>query len=560
MNLIKIYSRFKNDIRERFDNNPKRMTYNAIKKALPELIYTYETRHNMFRFKDILYCIINGIDDIPKCKMCNNYVQIKNFNAGFRKCCCEKCRKLYEKTNEHSQAQSIKNKGVNTKQNHKNDYMFSEYQYTYRGAVKLDNGKRDTVRYTLHDYCKHGDVDVYLDNAIVLNEKRKDHEGGYCLACNKELFETYIPTIEEQNEILSTYKDFYKNNRFAMDRDFWIRYYPKTFKVLILYYKEHCDNDFIITYDNVDKEYSRIIQEANYCILNDLKERPLCPYPGCTNHRSFYNIQEGYLSFCEEHKHQTHVSAQELDLYNYLISIGEHPERNTRSVINGNELDFYFPELNKAIEYNGVWFHSLKVKPEGYHINKFNECAKKNIGLLTIWEDMWIHRPDACKHRIRRHLNITKPCFDKIDIIKISLEDFRSQFAMFSLDSYDRVIGNECLAIRCGDEDYVYVNYDFIVSGDGMVIRTAYPIKDISDEEYFYLLNELKKFFRLNYIIMVEDADTCSEFAMLPNNNKSIFPITVRASKGCREGYVLFYEKNELSYDIEMIGRISYKI
>ena len=42
-------------------------------------------------------------------------------------------------------------------------------------------------------------MEVYLDNIIALTTKRNDHEGCYCLECNKELFETFEPTEEEYN-------------------------------------------------------------------------------------------------------------------------------------------------------------------------------------------------------------------------------------------------------------------------------------------------------------------------------------------------------------------------
>ena len=556
MDLIKIYGKYKNAIKEKYDNNTKRMKYSCFCKDFPDLIETYNTLHKDFRFKDILYCIINDIDSIPKCAVCDNYVEIKNFNVGFRKCCSVDCRQKYEKTEDYSRHISNINKEVCKKHEHKYDYLFDGYDYEYCYKHVLLDGTIDRVKYKIYNYCKHGDIDVYLDNAIVLNEKRTDHEGGYCLDCNKEIFETYNPTEEEQNKILLRYKDFYNKNHFAMNRDFWIRYYPKTFKVLILYYKRCCDKDFVISYENVERDYIKIIQETNYCIINDLEERPLCPYPGCSNHRTFYNIQEGYLSFCEEHKHQTHVSAQELQLYDYLKDIGLNPQRNNRDIIKGCELDFYFPDKNRAIEYNGVWFHSLNVKPEGYHNNKFLKCKDAGIGLLCIWEDMWKNRPLACEERIKRH------CFEalgRIDVIQhkeIERDDFLNMFKTYSLDKFTSIKGQRFCVLNYNNSK-MYINYD--VENDIVKVRTMFSVGIYNDNWYCDVVIGWFKYYFSDYrcLVVEEDGDvfTPELLRRCGDDNYWIEPVIVKANKGERTEYNMGVDA-EGCYTVEQTGRL----
>lgn len=69
---------------------------------------------------------------------------------------------------------------------------------------------------------------------------------------------------------------------------------------------------------------------------------------------------------------------------------------NDRSVLNGKELDFYFPEHSLAVEISPARTHNVKMgfagSPEvdkNYHLNKFIECDKKGIELITIfdWHD-----------------------------------------------------------------------------------------------------------------------------------------------------------------------------
>jgi hypothetical protein len=75
----------------------------------------------------------------------------------------------------------------------------------------------------------------------------------------------------------------------------------------------------------------------------------------------------------------------ETNLYNIISTIYDgNIIRNTRKVIYPFELDIYLPELNIAIEYNGVYWHSMK--NEDYHYIKSSKCDDVGINLLHIWD------------------------------------------------------------------------------------------------------------------------------------------------------------------------------
>ena len=60
---------------------------------------------------------------------------------------------------------------------------------------------------------------------------------------------------------------------------------------------------------------------------------------------------------------------------------------NTRTIIKPLELDFYIPDYNLAIEYNGLYRHADLGK--NYHYNKSKMCEEKGIRLIHIWEHEW---------------------------------------------------------------------------------------------------------------------------------------------------------------------------
>jgi hypothetical protein len=53
------------------------------------------------------------------------------------------------------------------------------------------------------------------------------------------------------------------------------------------------------------------------------------------------------------------------------------------------ELDIYLPDLNKAIEYNGIYWHSSDIVTERDKIRK-NQCKEKSIDLLTLLDKEWL--------------------------------------------------------------------------------------------------------------------------------------------------------------------------
>jgi len=66
---------------------------------------------------------------------------------------------------------------------------------------------------------------------------------------------------------------------------------------------------------------------------------------------------------------------------------------NDRQILNGLELDFYFPSLSAAVEFNGVW-HLKPIRGEEKlkatqqrDIVKAIQCKEKNIKLLTLVDE-----------------------------------------------------------------------------------------------------------------------------------------------------------------------------
>ena len=69
--------------------------------------------------------------------------------------------------------------------------------------------------------------------------------------------------------------------------------------------------------------------------------------------------------------------------------------QNCRNIIAPLEIDIFIPSKNIAIEYDGLYWHSSnkfsgRTIEKKYHLNKTEQCLKKGIKLIHIFENEWI--------------------------------------------------------------------------------------------------------------------------------------------------------------------------
>lgn len=96
------------------------------------------------------------------------------------------------------------------------------------------------------------------------------------------------------------------------------------------------------------------------------------------------------------------VSSPEREIRKYIETFYEGKIiSGDRHVLNGKELDLYFPDKKLAIEYDGFHWHNENRIPAGYHLEKTNACEANGIQLIHIFETEWLNKPEIVKSRIR---------------------------------------------------------------------------------------------------------------------------------------------------------------
>ena len=102
-------------------------------------------------------------------------------------------------------------------------------------------------------------------------------------------------------------------------------------------------------------------------------------------------LRHSFLDGCARYE-DTSTDAQQ-QLVDFVRSVYDgRIEENTKAVIPPQELDVYLPDLNLALEYNGLWFHSSLFLSDNYHRDKTEECQRQGIRLIHVFEDDWIYR------------------------------------------------------------------------------------------------------------------------------------------------------------------------
>lgn len=105
------------------------------------------------------------------------------------------------------------------------------------------------------------------------------------------------------------------------------------------------------------------------------------------------------------------VSKWEAEVKDYIKDLDISFLSNDQSILMNRatgknlELDIWFPQLNKAIECNGDYWHSIEKVIERDKI-KLTLCKEKNIDLLILNDMEWEKNKSACRSKIEKFIMI----------------------------------------------------------------------------------------------------------------------------------------------------------
>ena len=159
--------------------------------------------------------------------------------------------------------------------------------------------------------------------------------------------------------------------------------------------------------EKLKKDYSDVknfIESEGYQLLSDTyinnKEKLLVKCPiGHEYKTSFSNFLNGKRCFsCWSNKLSSKAETQIYNIINSMIpnSIIRNDRTQLLNPLTGKnlELDIWIPDLGKAIEYNGEYWHSDDYSREKDRIKK-EQCEELGIDLLVIEEGKWLNNQET---------------------------------------------------------------------------------------------------------------------------------------------------------------------
>ena len=204
--------------------------------------------------------------------------------------------------------------------------------------------------------------------------------------------------------------EFYKNNpdkskiRSNNSRISWLKNRDKNRELLL---NAH-SNKRIEVLNKIDTSF---IHPDDVVVLksgvrSDIKIRTKCPVCGKYDyHTTYHIINYEALATCQRMcsccSKSFSTSKYEQEIADYISTFYDGEcIRNDRLVLNGKELDLYYPEKKIAIEFNGDYWHNESHQSRDYHYNKYIACRDLNITLVSIFESDWNRRKKDIKEYI----------------------------------------------------------------------------------------------------------------------------------------------------------------
>ena len=357
--------------------------YNSIK----EFINIYNL--NELPFKQQVFHYLNNIKFIVKCKNpnCNNKVKFKNSTIGYYKYCCNSCIGLDPEIKKRKENKSLEKFGTKTpaESNIVKNKIIKTNQERYGSNSPLQNEL--ILNKSKETLMKNYDVVVPLKSEIIMNKLKKTNNEKYGV-------ENVMNNPDIRKKMKATMIERYGVEYALQNVEIKKKAQEKQNKTILSKFLNFYPEYNVISLDLINKEYTMICSEGhkftiNYVLLNSRRRTNTTLCTECNPiGKSISGLETQLLNFIKE---------------NYQDEIIE----NDRNIINPYELDIYLPKLKLAFEFNGLYWHSELYKPKNYHYNKTEECNKKNIQLLHIYEDDWLYKQEIVKSMILNKLNKT---------------------------------------------------------------------------------------------------------------------------------------------------------
>lgn len=116
---------------------------------------------------------------------------------------------------------------------------------------------------------------------------------------------------------------------------------------------------------------------------------------------------DGRHTNCPTCSANIYVSRGEQEVAGFIEEAVGRVETSFRGLKGVHEVDVYCPDLRLAVEYNGLYWHSERVRTKRYHADKTTAVGGLGIQLIHVWEDDWVFRRPVVERMLKRKLGVS---------------------------------------------------------------------------------------------------------------------------------------------------------
>ena len=317
------------------------------KIQIQHLDYSHIKNHEKMTPRQIIWHLMNNINDVPKCSECNDKV---NWHVHhYRQFCSNVCSNLSISKYQKMKQTKLERYGDENYVNQEKAKQTNLERYGVENPQQSDKIRNKTKQTMLE---KHGVENPQQSKEI--REKSKQT----CLEKYGVEYPTQSKEIQE------------KTKQTCSEKYGVIDYNQLHFSKI--------QKETLFIKENFEKFMEK---NSIYSAAKKLNVDRSTIQKYIEKYEIINFIQQSYL---------------EIEMEEFLKENNINFIQNTRKIITPYELDFYLPDHNLAIEMNGDYWHSNKViykrtgmTADEYHQMKTDRCHEKGIDLVHISESEW---------------------------------------------------------------------------------------------------------------------------------------------------------------------------
>lgn len=368
---------------------------------------------NFRSIKEGWWCLLHDIepDKRPKCPICGD---IAKFNGKGYNLTCGKCNyNEYSKKKEKSKQTCLEKYGVETPLLSKEIREKSKQTCLKKYGTEVANQfitKESKLKYEQQCLKKFG-VKNAGQSKEAKNKRKQTMLNKYGVKHNFQL----LNNSEHSKEIWNNqYNKIIEKSKQTCLKKYGVEFYCQSSKWKEKNRLSKNQKTELFEKENNCIAQCKLIRKYGEGWLHLIKDKEINVIKDPNRYGNYISNNDIYkiIEYISTPHNSFSVSKEEIEIREYVESLvgKENVQSNNRTVIstkeNKYELDIYVPKYKLAIEYNGVYWHSIEMVDKKYHLQKTLLCNDKGIRLIHIFENEWKTYKDKCKSLICSALGI----------------------------------------------------------------------------------------------------------------------------------------------------------